>query len=139
MAKSPLKKLQDKVWKEAKRLILNKYGNKCYTCGRDNLTGSNCQLGHFIPSGACGAYLRLDTRNLRIQCYHCNINLGGNGAEYYRKMVSEVGQESVDKLFQDKQKSVKAIDHYAKLLELYKDIEMPPEERSNNNNPQPGV
>jgi hypothetical protein len=117
--KTPLRKVQDALWKEAKRITLNKYGNTCYTCGRTNLEGSNCQLGHFIPSGACGALLRYDLRNLRIQCYHCNINLGGYGAEYYKRMVAEVGKKEVDKLFQDKQKSVKAIDHYTKILKEY--------------------
>jgi len=120
--KTPLRKVQDALWKECKRITLNKYGNTCYTCGRTNLEGSNCQLGHFIPSGACGALLRYDLRNLRIQCYHCNINLGGYGAEYYKRMVAEVGKKEVDKLFQDKQKSVKAIDHYTKILKEYEQL-----------------
>ena len=121
-SKSENRKVQDALWKECRRIIINKYGNTCYTCGRTNLEGSNCQVGHFIPSGSCGAFLRYDLRNLRTQCYHCNINLGGNGAEYYRRMVEEIGQKEVDKIFQDKQKVVKAIDHYLYLLEQYKSI-----------------
>ncbi len=117
--KTNFRKQQDKLWKLCKQITLNKYGNTCYTCGRTNLEGSNCQLGHFLPSGACGAFLRYDLRNLRIQCYHCNINLGGNGAEYYQRMVTEVGQRKVNQLFKDKQKSVKATDHYAKLITEY--------------------
>ena len=117
--KTEARKQQDKLWKLCKQITLNKYGNTCYTCGRTNLEGSNCQLGHFLPSGACGAFLRYDLRNLRIQCYHCNINLGGNGAEYYQRMVTEVGQKKVNQLFKDKQKSVKATDHYAKLIKEY--------------------
>ena len=117
--KSTTRKVQDALWKECRRIILSKYDNTCYTCGATNLCGSNCQVGHFIPSGACGALLRYDLRNLRIQCMRCNIHLGGNGAEYYRRMVEEVGQEAVDQLFKDKQKSVKAIDHYNKLLKEY--------------------
>lgn len=117
--KSPLKKLQEKLWKECKRITLNKYGNTCYTCGATNLIGGNCQLGHLIPSGACGAYLRCDLRNLRIQCYHCNINLGGNGAIYYRKMVEEVGKKATEQLFKDKQITCKAVDRYTELLKQY--------------------
>jgi hypothetical protein len=117
--KSPLRKQQEKLWKLCKQITLNKYGNTCYTCDRNNLEGSNCQLGHCIPSGACGAFLRYDLRNLRIQCYHCNINLGGNGAEYVRRLTQEVGKKEVDKMFKDKQKSVKATDHYAKLIQEY--------------------
>ena len=114
-----LKRTTTALWKECRRIIFNKYGNTCYTCSRTNLEGSNCQLGHFIPSGACGAYLRYDLRNLRPQCYHCNINLGGFGAEYYKRLVAEVGKKEVNKLFKDKQKTVKAIDHYKKLLAEY--------------------
>lgn len=117
--KSPLKKLQDKLWKECKRITLNRYGNTCYTCSAGNLIGSNCQLGHLIPSGACGAYIRCDIRNLRIQCYHCNINLGGNGAIYYRKMVEEVGKKATEQLFKDKQITCKAVDRYTELLKEY--------------------
>lgn len=102
------KQLKKKLWELCKEITLKKYGNTCYTCSRPNLMGSNCQLGHLIPSGACGAFLRHDLRNLRIQCFHCNINLGGFGAEYYKRMVAEVGQEATDQLFKDKQKSIKA-------------------------------
>ena len=117
-----LKKVQTKLWKECKRITLNKYGNTCYTCGASNLEGGNCQLGHCIPSGACGAFLRYDLRNLRIQCMRCNIHLGGQGAEYVRRLVQEVGKKEVDKMFKDKQKTVKAIDHYTKLLKEYETL-----------------
>jgi len=121
--KSDLKKLQDKVWKECRRIIFNQYGDTCYTCGATNLCGSNHQLGHFIPSGACGAFLRYDLRNLRPQCMRCNIHLGGNGAEFYRKMEAEIGKKALKQLFQDKNKTVKARDHYEKILKEY--VELP--------------
>jgi hypothetical protein len=119
-SKSETRKVQDLLWQECRRITLNKYGNTCFTCGATGLVAGNCQLGHCIPSSTCGAFLRYDLRNLRIQCYHCNINCGGNGAIYYRNLVSEVGQQAVDEMFQDKQKIVKAIDHYKLLLEEYK-------------------
>jgi len=120
--KSQIKKIQDKLWKECKRITLAKYGPHCYTCDAQYLVGSNCQLGHLIPSGACGAFLRYDLRNLRIQCMRCNIHLGGNGAEYLRRMIQEVGQENTDQLFKDKNKTVKAIDHYIKTLKEYEQL-----------------
>lgn len=61
-----------------------------------------------IPSSVCGAFLRYDLRNLRYCCMRCNIHLGGNGAEYYRRMVLEIGQPAVDKIFQDKNNIIKA-------------------------------
>lgn len=117
-------KLYKKLWVECRRIIRKKYQNEdgtwnCYTCDRLLDEPSKAQTGHFIPSGSCGAFLRADLRNLRIQCYHCNINLGGSGAEFYRRMVKEMGQKHVDQLFKDKQKTVKAYDHYLKLLEDY--------------------
>lgn len=128
--KSPLKKLQEALWKECRRITFNKYGNTCYTCGATNLVAGNLQLGHFIPNSTCGAFLRYDLRNLRPQCMRCNIHGGGQGAEFYRQMESEVGKKAVNKLFQErdayqkisKQKIVKASDHYAKLLEEYKKL-----------------
>lgn len=113
-------KLQKLLWVECKRIIRNKYGNSCYTCDAKGLEGGNWQTAHFIPNAAAGAYLRYDLRNLRPCCYHCNINLGGNGAEFYRRLVNKEGQEYVDELFRDKTKVIKAYDFYLELLEKYK-------------------
>lgn len=100
--------LKKKLWELCKQIIREAYGNTCYTCERGGLKGSDWHTGHFIPSSTCGAFLRYDLRNLRPQCYNCNINLGGNGAIFYRNMVGDVGQAEVDQLFADKKVSVKA-------------------------------
>lgn len=60
--------------------------------------------GHLIPKSVCGIGLYFDPMNVHAQCYHCNINLGGNGAEYYRKMVIRYGKEATDTLFDRKNK-----------------------------------
>lgn len=120
--KSTQKKVEEELWRLCREITFKKYGNTCYTCHSTNLTGSNLQLGHFIPRSTCGALLRYDLRNLRPQCMRCNIHGGGQGAEFYRQMVVEVGQEAVDIIFRDKQKSVKASDHYTKLLQQYREI-----------------
>lgn len=119
------KKLQDKLWEECKRIMRAKYLTQngywfCFTCNRLIDEPAKAQTGHFIASSICGAFLRYDLRNLRIQCYNCNINAGGNGAAYYKNLVTEEGQEYVDQLFRDKQKVVKAYDHYLVLYEKYK-------------------
>lgn len=121
------RKLQDKLWDECKRIVRAKYVKpdgtwNCFTCGRLIDEPAKAQTGHFIPSGSCGAFLRYDLRNLRIQDYFCNINQGGNGAEYYRKLVEENGQKYVDQIFLDKQKVIKAYDHYLVLYEKYKTL-----------------
>jgi len=113
MKKKTPAQLKKILWELCKQFVRMRYGTKdglysCYTCDRAILTPSMAHTSHFIPSGACGAYLRFDERNLRITCYNCNIHLGGNGAEFYRRMVKEVGQKEVDQIFRDKQKVVKA-------------------------------
>lgn len=128
MKKLSITTLKNKLWEECKRVVRKIYmvGENtwyCYTCDRLLDEPAKAQTGHFIPSGACGAFLRHDLRNLRIQCYHCNINLGGNGAEFYRRMVKEVGKKNVEQLFIDKNKSIKAdITWYLSLIEKYKKL-----------------
>jgi len=123
--KSDIRKIQDELWQECRRIILNKYERNgkhyCFTCDKE-VSGSNRQLGHFIPNSVGGALLRYNLDNLRIQCYYDNINLGGNGSEFYRRLVKENGGEFVEKLFALKGQTTKAIDHYRALLEKYKNI-----------------
>lgn len=121
------KQLKDILWGHCKRLIRAQYIDKdgnwhCYTCGHLIDEPQNAQTGHFIASSICGAFLRYDLRNLRVQCYRCNINLSGNGAMFYRNMVQEVGQEAVDQLFIDKNKIVKASDHILQLIVEYEKL-----------------
>ena len=116
--------VQRHLWEECRRIANTLYkpqnGNfRCFTC-ENEIQGSNKQLGHFIAKSVCGAFLKYDLRNLRWQCYRCNINLSGNGAIFYRKLVEIEGQGYVDQIFKDKQKTTKAMDHYLKLLEKYK-------------------
>lgn len=121
-----ISKLQKLLWKECRRVADIIYKPKdgiyrCYTCG-SIIGGKNKQLGHFLAKSICGAKLKYDMRNLRWQCYRCNISLSGNGAVFYRKLVEENGQEYVDKLFEEKSKSVKAYDVYLKQLSDYEQI-----------------
>ena len=121
--KPTVAKLQKDLWVECKRIIRGRYGNTCFTCDRKGLEGSNWHTGHFIPNAAGGALLRFHLDNLRPQCYNCNINLGGMGGEFYRRLVKEIGQDKVDELFVLKSQTVKAYDHYSMLLCEYRLIE----------------
>lgn len=120
---NPTNRLKKRLWELCRRVTEQRYTNFCFTCGKP-VSGSNRQLGHFIPSSVGGALLRYNLDNLRWQCYYDNINLGGNGSEFYPRLVKEIGQERVDALFALKGKSVKAdaffyqslIDQYAALL-----------------------
>lgn len=107
-----VKKLKLKLWELCKQITRKTYlvegGWDCFTCGKHIDEPAKAQTGHFIPSASGGAFLRYDLRNLRIQCYHCNINLGGNGSFFYKNLVEEKGQDYVDQIFKDKQISIKA-------------------------------
>lgn len=123
-------RIQKLLWEHCKRIIRARYALKspqnapesweCYTCGRIITDKKNAHTGHFIAKSVCGAFLKYDLRNLRVQCMDCNVWKGGNGAIFYRNMVEREGQEYVDQLFLDKQKSIKAIDRYLEQLEEYK-------------------
>lgn len=119
ISKMPISRLQRKIWEHIKRIIRKIYPPVCYTCGRTGLVGANLQTGHMWPKASLGAFLKYDLRLLRVQCFHCNINLGGNGAVFYVKMLAEIGAEAMAKLEADRQVIVKAYDHYLKLLEEY--------------------
>jgi hypothetical protein len=106
--KNSEKLLKEKIWELCKKIIRKRDGDICIICKRDGLVGSNWHTGHFIPSSICGAFLRYDLRNIHSSCYNCNINLGGNGATFYKELVSIYGQKFVDSIFVDKQKITKA-------------------------------
>ena len=110
--------LKKELWKACRDLNPEK---NCFTCGRQ-VEGSNRQLGHGVPSAAGGAILRYHPHNLHIQCYHCNINLGGNGMIYFANLEKEIGRKKIDKMLSLKNKTIKADEiFYTKMIELYKE------------------
>lgn len=122
MKKLTISKLQEKLWVECKRIIRARYPNVCYTCGSTGLQGSNWHTGHMWAKGSLGAYLKYDLRILRPQCADCNIWKGGQGADFYAKMLREKGKKYMEQLQRDRQVEVRAYEHYEKLLEEYKQI-----------------
>ena len=89
MKKSDRKKLEDKVWSECKRIVREKYGNKCYTCPASNLDGSNWQTGHGKSKGSLSIKYKYDIRNLRPQCMRCNLHMGGMSDIFITKLEKE--------------------------------------------------
>ena len=121
-SKQPISKLQRKIWELCKQIIRKKYGNTCYTCGKTGLDGSNWHTGHMLPKSALGAYLKYDLRVLRPQCYNCNINQGGRGADFIENMRKIEGQVYVSRITEDRIITVKAYDHYLTLIPKYEKI-----------------
>lgn len=89
MKKDTVPKLKEKVWKECKRIIRQRYGNNCYTCPAQNLEGSNLHTGHGKPNGALSLRYKFDLRNLKPQCMRCNCHLGGMTDIFIGKLEKE--------------------------------------------------
>jgi hypothetical protein len=98
MKKSELTKAKDKLWGLCRDIVREIYPNECYTCRAQDLTGSNRQTGHFITSSICSMELRYDIKNLRQQCFVCNIHKSGNWPAFEARLVKDEGQEYVDEL-----------------------------------------
>lgn len=122
LGKQKISVLQRKLWSLCREIVRKRYKNVCYTCGQPNLVGANLQTGHLWAKASLGAYLKYDLRVLRPQCFRCNIHMGGLGAEFYRRMFIIEGQEFMEKLVKDRQITIKAYEHYEKLLLTYQKV-----------------
>lgn len=94
MKKRSLKTLNKFIWEECKRIIRAKYMNKdgtwtCYTCNKTLIYPKDVQTGHGKSKGSLSVKFKYDLRNLRIQCYNCNINLGGATDIFLAKLEKE--------------------------------------------------
>ena len=101
MKKKTISKARKNAWKQFSRWIRLRDAKDseyvaCCTCGIVKHWKQQ-QAGHFIPQ-AQGNAVRFDERSVHVQCYRCNINLGGNGPEYYPYMLERYGQEVIDDL-----------------------------------------
>lgn len=122
-SRTPLAKAKEKLWKALKHLVHQRDGGTCITCGAKELTGNNRHGGHFLPSAACGAFLRYDLRNVWSQCARCNLFESGAGAEYTRALEKKFSRAFVDRIISDKQTSIKLdMDYITRLTEYYKSI-----------------
>ncbi len=87
--KGEITKLKERLWLVCRQIIKQRYGNTCYTCGREVPDGKGMHTGHYITSSLCSTAIRYDLRNLRPQCYHDNINLSGNWPSYRSRIEKE--------------------------------------------------
>ena len=127
-SKSKIKKLtplKNKLWKIISEYIRRKYADEhgmvsCVTC-EVRKHWKEMQAGHFIPQ-AQGNSVRWLEDNIHPQDYRCNINLGGNGAEYYPFMIETYGQDRVDELRRLSRQTVKlTASDYERLIQEYGD------------------
>lgn len=95
--KSPMAALKRKLWAAFSRYVKERDGAVCFSCGRAGLSGTNWHAGHMFAAGA-SSLLRYEPKNVHSQCYHCNINLGGNGAAYAQAFIAVYGMDEFMRL-----------------------------------------
>lgn len=123
-SRTPLAKAKDKLWKALKTVVHTRDDSVCITCGKKELAGNNRHAGHFIPSAACGGFLRYDLRNVWSQCARCNLFESGAGAEYTRALEGLFSRDFVDQIISDKQVSIKLdLSYVERLTEYYISLE----------------
>jgi len=90
--------LKKKLWKLFSEYIRRRDKGICFTC---HLTKhyKQMQAGHFISKAVGGIGLYFHEKNVHCQCYRCNINLGGNGAVYAKRIIEIYGVGTFEKLF----------------------------------------
>ena len=121
-SKSEIRKVQDLLWEECKRIKRGKRETiDCYTCYAKDLIGSNCQLGHMWAKASVSAMLKYHLDILEFQCMRCNIHLGGQGAVFFERKQRELGEERIAELSKMKNQPilVNALDYYKSLIEKY--------------------
>lgn len=117
-----LKSAQKRLWELCKILTRKLHGNHCYTCGS---YVEFPHTGHFITDSTCSTELSYDMRNLRPQCYPCNVHKSGNWVVFEARLIQENGQKYVDELKERNRKTkglnydlewfLKKIEEYEKL------------------------
>lgn len=118
-SKTPIAKAKQKLWSTLKQVIDIRDGNICISCGAVDLRGHNKHGGHFIPSSACGGFLRYDLRNVHNQCATCNLFRNGAGAEYTLTLQKKYGNKFVEKIVADKEVIIKLDIPYVEALTEY--------------------
>ena len=109
--------LKKKLWEVFSKYIRARDSYICFTCNRKG-EGSGIHAGHFIPKSVGGILLYFHEENVRAQCYHCNINLGGNQWEYGQRL----GEETVKKLQLLRRETLKwGVGNYIEKIEFYKE------------------
>lgn len=119
--KDTLSYWKKKLWTTFSLYIRTRDNFTCFTCDKKG-DGKGLHAGHMIPRASGGLSLYFHEGNVNAQCYHCNINLGGNGAIYSSRFIKRFGQEAFDEIERLKYQGYKkyTIPEYQELIEVYK-------------------
>ena len=115
----PLARWKKELWKYFSLYVKYRDNFTCFTCGKSNLVGADCQSGHFIPAGACGLELYFNEDNVHVQCSHCNLALQGNQYLYGLKLGKKA--DELREIYNRRNNAFKYDKHdYERLIEKYK-------------------
>lgn len=118
MKKHTTASLKKKLWKVFSAYIRKRDKGICFTCGK-YAEGSGYHAGHFIAKASGGLALYFNEDNVHGQCYHCNINLGGNSYIYGTKL----GKKKADELYKLKQSTEKwSVQDYLDKIDYYSNL-----------------
>lgn len=123
MKKPTVSSLKKALWKIVSEYIRRKYADwkgdvACFTCERVYYW-KQIQAGHFI--GGRHNAIVYDERNIRPQCYACNVMKHGEQLKFYRKMVALHGEKLVKELERlDKTSKQFTVNELLELIDIYK-------------------
>lgn len=112
------KKLYNKIHKIIRDKVIKEYGNRCFVCGRSDIT---IQGGHVIPAGSSlNCRFMLEPINILPQCKNCNGLHRFNQAPYFKKYIEVFGVDQFNEL----EKQSRIIKQYkiSELRELLKEV-----------------
>jgi len=95
-------------WEAKKRLLLERFGSKCYHCGIE-CTVDNCQHDHLIPRVKGGNDSK---KNLVLSCLKCNLSKGGNLVDDWIVTIKDKRSELL-----------KMVDYYEDIINLHESRE----------------
>lgn len=125
MKQPKIKNLKKKLEKLQKIRTIQLYGDSCFTCGKLNLKGGDCHLGHVPWSRAeLSIAAKFSTDFTRTQCLVCNVRNGGRGYTAGMRMLKEGIDLDALKKWSDSEKGIeKPRQWYMEMIEKYeKDI-----------------
>lgn len=92
---SIVEKLHKELWKKFSQYVRQKSKGLCYTCG-ERKHWKEMDASHYIHGR-----LDYDERNIHACCVYCNRYLHGNLGRYAEKLITELGEEGLQKLRYD--------------------------------------
>ena len=94
------------------------WGKPCVSCGTPHRFDVKRDASHLKSRGSNSA-LRFHLWNLHMACVRCNMQLSGNIAEYYPRLIERIGSEKVEYLHNAPRVKRFSIDYLIRLKNIF--------------------